>query len=297
MRVEANISLKKKKAKELGTKVEIKNLNSFRSVERGIDYEIKRQEKVLNDGRKVVQETRGWDDLKGETFSQREKEKAHDYRYFPEPDLLPLIHSKEFIEEIRLDVPELPQNRRTRFKKEYGLSEKDAEVLISNRDLGEYFEKVVSELPPSLSEAELTKLIKTAHNYLTSDLLGLLKGKIFTEEGLLITPENFSEFITLVQNGQISSRMAKEILAIMFKTGADPSQIIEDEGMIQITDESEIESIVKEVMEQNPKAVEDFNKGKGSALQFMVGQVMTKTKGKASPQAVGMVLGKLLTKI
>jgi len=301
MRVEVNISLapgSKRKAQKLGTKVEIKNLNSFRAVEKSIDYEIKRQEKILKSGKKVIQETRGWLDIRGVTVSQREKEYAHDYRYFPEPDL-PILHlgTPEYLNEIRAEIPELPQQKRERFKKEYELDEKNVEVFVSNKNLGEYFEKVVSEFEPRLSKEKLLSLIKLATNYLITDLLGLLKKTSITDEDFLITPENFAEFITLIHDGKISSKIAKQILSEMFRTGADPSHIIEEKDLIQITNETDIKKIIEEVIAKNKKAAEDFKKGKENAFQFLIGQVMAQTKGKANPQIVSWLLREILTKM
>ena len=293
MRVEANVSVSKNS--KLGTKVEIKNLNSFRAVEKGIEYEIKRQNEILESGEKVVQETRGWDDIKGKTFSQREKEEAHDYRYFPEPDLPPLFHSKESVREIKARVPELPQQKRERLAREYELDEKSAEIFTNNKILGEYFEKVISELPSGLSQENLFKSIRLAKNYIITDLQGLLKGVPVTSNKFLITPENLAEFISLISEGKISSKIAKMVLSEMFKTGADPSHIIEEKELDQITDTSEIENIIKEVISKNPKAVEDYQKGKENAFQFLIGQIMAKTKNKANPQIVGDILNKTLT--
>jgi aspartyl-tRNA(Asn)/glutamyl-tRNA(Gln) amidotransferase subunit B len=304
-RVEANISLTKKEGK-LGKKVEVKNLNSFRAVERAIDYEIERQTKILKSGKKVVQETRGWDDILGVTKSQREKEEAHDYRYFPEPDLPPLHIMPEMISEIRAEIPELPGQRRERFKKEYNLLEKEVEIFVQNKELGEYFEKVISELNQwakelKIKKEEFHKLLKLTSNYLITDLQGLLKGAphhFFQKSGGgLITPENFAEFITLIYEGKISSKIAKMVLEEMFKTGTDPSQIIEEKGLIQIIDESEIKKIIEEVTEENPKAVADYKRGKQNAFQFLVGQIMAKSKGKANPQIINNQLKEFLTKI
>ena len=291
LRVEANISLTKDE-KEFGTKVEIKNLNSFKAVERALDYEIERQEKILKSGQKVIQETRGWDEIRGITVSQREKEEAHDYRYFPEPDLPPLHLTKDFVERIKAEIPELPQQKRERFKREYELDEKNIEIFIFNKDLGEYFEKVISELPPNLSKKELSELIKLTSNYLITDLQGLLKGITVSSRDFLITPENFGQFITLIYKRKISSKIAKTVLTEMFQTGANPSHIIEEKGLVQIRDEAEIEKIIKEVASKNKKAVKDYQKGKRAALQFLIGQVMVKTKGRADPK----ILPKLLTK-
>ncbi|MFH1714491.1 MAG: Asp-tRNA(Asn)/Glu-tRNA(Gln) amidotransferase subunit GatB [Candidatus Nealsonbacteria bacterium] len=303
MRVEANISVSKDG--NLGTKVEIKNLNSFKAVERGIDYEINRQQELLEEGEKVIQETRGWDDVKGKTFSQREKEEAHDYRYFPEPDLPPLHHSKEFIKEIKSKFFELPAQKRERFKKEYELDEKTVSMFVQNRAMGNYFEKVVSELgswikslegSESLEKEDFHRLAKTAANYLITDLQGLLKGESASFNNILITPENFAEFVILIKKGDISSKIAKIVLVDMLKTGADPHSIIKKKDLNQISDSSEIEKIVKEVVAKNEKAVEDYNKGKENAFQFLVGQVMSQAKGKANPQTSGDILKSYLTK-
>ena len=283
--------------------MEIKNLNSLRAVEKAIEYEIKRQREILERGERVVQETRGWDEKKEITFSQREKEEAHDYRYFPEPDLPPLKIGEEMIQEIKSEIPELPSQRRERLKKEYFLSDKEADFYVSQKDIGEYFEKVISELrdwiktkklKEKVEEEEFKKLIKLASNYILTDLQALLKETKITGEDFLITPENFAEFVSMIYTGEISSKIAKTLLKEMFATGADPSQIIENKGLRQITNEKELEKIVKEVIEKNPQAVEDFKKGKTAALQFLIGQVMTQTKGKANPEIVNKILKKLL---
>ncbi|MEK7510113.1 MAG: Asp-tRNA(Asn)/Glu-tRNA(Gln) amidotransferase subunit GatB [Patescibacteria group bacterium] len=296
MRVEANISVKPEGQEQLGTKVEVKNLNSFRSVERAIEFEIKRQTKALESGEKVVQETRGWNDNKGETFSQREKESAHEYRYFPEPDIPPLHFSKESIEEMRAEIPELPRPKRKRFREEYNLSEKEIEVFVQNKDLGEYFEKVISELGPSLSPERLQKLTRLSANYIISDLLGLLRGASVEGEDFLITPENFAELIILLHEQRISSPVAKTVLKEMFGKGSDPSHIIEEKNLAQVIDEDELGRIAREVIAQNPKAVEDYKKGRQNALQFLVGQMMARSRGKANPETSRMLLTSILTK-
>ena len=301
-----------KNSGELGTKVEIKNLNSFRAVEKGIEYEIKRQTEILEKGERVIQETRGWHDTKQITISQREKEEAHDYRYFPEPDLPKLYlgnpkpearSPKIDIRQIKAEIPELPQARRERFRREYVLDEKSIEVFVRNKDLGEYFEKVMSELRNWVKEAEkkrkverneFLKLAKICSNYIITDLQGLLQNASVVDENFLITPENFAEFITLIYEKKISSKIAKLVLSEMFKTGADPSHIIEEKKLTQMTDESEIEKAIKQVISKNPKPVEDFKKGKENALQFLIGQVMATTKGRANPEIVQRILRKLL---
>jgi len=307
MRAEVNISLAEKNSQELGTKVEIKNLNSLRSVEKAIEYEIERQKEVLEAGEKVVQETRGWHDKKEITFSQREKEESHDYRYFPEPDLPPLALEEDFVEEIRVSLPELPYQKRERFKKEYYLEGKDAEVYITNRELGEYFENVVSELRNWLKEKELKEaikeeefktIIKLASNYISTNLQALLKekGVSMKSETFSITPENFAEFLMMIYKKEITSRVAKTLLKEMFERGGDPSQIIEEKGLKQITNEKEIEEAAKIVIEKNQKAVEDYKNGKEGALQFLIGQLMAQTKGKANPEMAKDLIKKLLSK-
>ncbi len=299
MRVEVNISLSDKKV--LGTKVEIKNLNSFRAVEGAVDYEIKRQRKILESGKDVIQETRGWDSARGVTFSQREKEEANDYRYFPEPDLPPLHITKDFVKRLEADIPELPYQKRKRFQKEYGLGEKSIEIFARNKEFADYFEETMSELREWVKEVDMKRevkkeeffrLAKLCANYLISDLKSLLKEGSMSD--VLITPENFAEFITLIYDGKISSKMAKMILEEMFLSGEDPSHIIREKKLKQITDAEEIERIIREVISENPKPVKDFREGRENALQFLIGQVMSKTEGKASPAIVGKILKQLL---
>jgi len=290
---------------KLGTKVEIKNLNSLRAVERAIAYEIERQTEVLKAGGKVVQETRGWDDKKGITFSQRKKEESHDYRYFPEPDLLPLEISDEFLEEVKAEIPELPLQRKQRFKKEYFLPDKEINLYTSQKELGDYFEKVISELSDwikskdlkqEVKTAEFKKLAKLASNYIATDLQSLLLSKNINvlSDRFLITPENFAEFLSMIYKGEISSKIAKSLLKEMFETGKDPSQIIEDKDLKMIESEGEIGKVASEVLKENKKAVDDYKNGKETALQFLIGKLMAKTRGKASPKIAKDVLKKLL---
>jgi len=293
MRVEVNISISK--GKTLGTKVEIKNLNSFKVVEKAVDFEIRRQEEVLNSGEKIIQETRGWHDKKEITFSQREKEEAHDYRYFPEPDLPPMNFNSIFIEDIQKTMPELPEQKRERFKKEYGLDEASVEFFVANKDLSGYFEEVVSEFEEWTEEQDNhKKASKLVANYLISDIQGLLGGKEFVEKEFKITPENFAEFVKMIFKGEISSKVAKMVLLDMFNNGSDPSQFIEDNNLKQMSDDTELEKIIKEIIEKYPKPVEDFKAGKQNALQFLTGQVMAKTRGTANPEKVRELLINLL---
>jgi len=295
MRVEVNISISK--GKTLGTKVEIKNLNSFKVVEKAVDFEIKRQEEVLESGEKVVQETRGWHDKKEITFSQREKEEAHDYRYFPEPDLPPLHFEEEFIEKIKGTIPELPEQKRLRLEKEYSLDKNATEIFVVNKDLSEYFEKVVSEFDEWLKTEKIEggeKLYKLVANYLISDAQGLLAGKEFIETEFKITPENFAEFIKMIYKGEIGSKVAKMVLLDMFNTGSDPSHVVQENNLGQMTDDSELERIVKEIIEKNPKPAGDYRAGKQNALQFLAGQVMKETRGTAKPDKVQDLLKKFI---
>ncbi|MCX6720640.1 MAG: Asp-tRNA(Asn)/Glu-tRNA(Gln) amidotransferase subunit GatB [Candidatus Staskawiczbacteria bacterium] len=299
MRVEVNISISK--TKKLGTKVEIKNLNSFKVVEKAVDFEIKRQEELLEAGEKVVQETRGWHDKKEITFSQREKEEAHDYRYFPEPDLPPMHFEEEYIINIKNTMPELPEQKRERFKKEFGLDEASIEFFVTNKELSEYFEKVVSEFEAWTSEEEIgeahKKASKLVANYLISDVQGLLVGTEFSEAEFKITPENFAEFVKMIYKNEISSKIAKMVLLEMFDKGTDPSDIVKDNNWGQMSDSSGLETIVSEVISNSPKAIEDYKAGKQNAVQYLTGQVMAKTKGTANPKMVGEILAKLLTKV
>jgi len=297
MRCEVNISLSK--TEELGTKVEIKNLNSFRVVEKSIEFEEKRQAELLDSGKKVVQETRGWHDTKQITMEQRSKEDAFEYRYFPEPDLPPLNISEDKINKIMANLPELPEEKRMRFKEEYCLDEKSIEFYVKETEIANYFEKVVSELKSweedRKSKDSCSNAIKICSNYISTDLQSLLKEeKEHVDLEKKITPENFAELICLVSEGEISSNIAKIVLIEMFKTQKDPSDIIAEKGLAQITDSSEIESIIKEVLVKNPKAVEDYKAGKQNSFAFLIGQTMAASKGKANPQMIAELLKKSL---
>ena len=283
MRVEANISISKDNT--LGTKVEVKNLNSFRAVEGAIAYEIKRQEELLKEGHKVLQETRGWDENKKATVSQRIKEEAHDYRYFPEPDLPPLDLRKFDREAIKVSVPELPQEKRVRFEKEYQLTAHQTEILIEDRASAEFFEETISELlTVTPIEKETTQL---AFNYLVTDVKGIMTAqKITTVQELKITPATLADLIGIIIQDNIPSRMAKDILQEMARTGLDPHQIIKEKGLGVVSDTGILTQTIKDVIAQNQKAVEDYKKGKENALQFLVGQAMGKLKGQANPESL-----------
>ncbi|MBI2454011.1 MAG: Asp-tRNA(Asn)/Glu-tRNA(Gln) amidotransferase subunit GatB [Parcubacteria group bacterium] len=298
MRVEANVSLRAEGSDKFGTKVEIKNLNSFRSAERAINYEIVRQTKILESGEKIVQETRGWDENEERSFSQREKEESHDYRYFPEPDLPPVRLDQDQIDYIKSELPELPSKRRERFVWEYGITSKDSEVLTVQKELGDYFEKIVSELKEWLVASNAIKvstgLTKLAANYLITEIQKLLSESKTSLADLKISAEDFAELIILINQGKISSSAAQTILAEMFKTGEDPHQILEDKNLSQLSDKSELIKLAEEVIAQNPQPAADYKKGKTESLKFLVGQLMRLTKGKANPQIGENVLKDLL---
>lgn len=303
MRCEVNISLKPEGRKEFGTKVEIKNLNSFKAVERSIEYEIKRQSEVLSDGGKIIQETRGWDADKQETYSQRKKESAHDYRYFPEPDIPPLDLTKKGgvfdVEKIRESIPELPIYKKHRFMDQYSLSEENARIFSEDPDLSNYFEQIVSELRAWILAKDIdgtltNKLTKLAANYLLTELQKLLYLTKQQVSQCKISAENFAEFITMIYEGRISSSGAQAMLAHMFESGGDPSNILEEKGLRQVSDESEIEKIADLVIKNNPKSVGDFKKGKENAMKFLIGQVMKESKGKANPKVADGILRKKL---
>ena len=296
MRVEVNLSLRKVGTEKFGTKVEVKNLNSLRSVEKAVAYEIERQAAVLDDGGKVIQETRGWHDMKQVTFSQREKEEAHDYRYFPEPDLPPMRFSAEYFDTVRAMLPELPAKRRNRLISEYDLSPQDAEVFVIDREMGDYFEQVISELrawyEADDKEFDASRLIKLTTNYMLSDLRGIIVAKSSSIGDLLIKQEDFAELIKLIAQDKLSSRAAKDVLSEMFGTGADPHEIIKEKNIGQTSDEGEIGTIIDQILIENPKVVEDIKSGKPNATQFLIGKVMAVTRGKANPKIVKELLDK-----
>ncbi|MDD3487591.1 MAG: Asp-tRNA(Asn)/Glu-tRNA(Gln) amidotransferase subunit GatB [Candidatus Moranbacteria bacterium] len=290
MRCEANISISADPEK-FGTKVEIKNLNSFKVVEKAIEYEIKRQAELLDEGKAVAQETRGWDEGRMATFSQREKESAHDYRYFPEPDLPPLEIGERYVEDLKSGLPELPAAKAKRFQEEYKLSEYDAQILTREKDLAEFFEESVSDGRAECADPD--KIAKLAANYIISELKKYLSETVKIKN-LKLTPENFGELMRIIGQGTVNSSAAQTILAEMVETGADPEHIIEEKNLGQISDDSEVENIVKDVVEKNPDPVADFKNGKQNALQFLLGQVMKESKGRIHPQKAMELLKKYM---
>ena len=308
MRVEVNISLQPKMTNDkipasptgrqmTNKKVELKNINSFKFAADAIDFEIKRQTEILDKGEDIIHETRGWNESKKETFSQRTKEEEHDYRYFPEPDLPPLEISEEMIEEIKRNIPEMPSAKEKRFKKEYGLEEKVAEIVARDKGLADYFEAVVSELRQAdidTPEKPKMKLEKLAASFLTGDFLRLLNEKLEPISEVLITPENMAELLIYVAEDKISNLVAKQVLGEMFATGGDPSDIIEKLGLWQMSDTNDLEDIVKHIVKENPQVAEGYKQGKTASLQFLIGQVMKESRGKANPKIVQEILVKML---
>lgn len=290
MRVEANISVRKHEEDEWGTKVEVKNINSFRAVGLAIAFELERQERVLEEGGTVIQETRGWNDVLGRTESQRSKESAHDYRYFPEPDLPPLDTSAWDLAELKASIPELPEAKRNRFVEQYGVDRKTADTFVENRPLADYFESAASELAAYRPGSDVQPLV----NYLTSDIRGILNARGMEIAKLKIRPEHLARLVALIADGKLSSRLAKDLLPKMADTGTDPEELMRDLGMAIVSDDESLRAVAREIIAANPKAVEDFGKGKSNALQFLVGQGMMKTKGQASPDELRRIIGEEL---
>ena len=300
MRVEVNISISS--TEKNGVKVEIKNLNSIRAAVQSVDYEIKRQSELLDEGKEVKQETRGWDEAGQKTFSQRSKEEAHDYRYFPEPDLPVLNFDEKYLEDIKYLMPELPEQRKMRFNKDYGLNDAQIDIFTIAKHLGDYYERVASELGvpvPKLPvvETKSQNLYMLAANYVITEFPPLMQAKgmeIDDIEGFKISPEAFAELMVLIFHQKLSSTGAKVVLKEMAETGLHPEQIMKEKNLGQVSDVGELQKAVEEVISKNPKAVEDYKKGKKESLKFLVGQIMAATKGKANPQVAQELLQKLL---
>jgi len=283
MRCEANISLRPVGSEEYGTRVEVKNLNSFRSVKLALEYEIERQKRLLEAGGRVEQETMGWDESRGVTVLQRSKEYAHDYRYFPEPDLPPLVIEREWVEEIRARLPELPDAKRDRFVARYGLSRYDAGVLVADRAVADYFEACVQA---SAGRVEP----KAIANWITGELFRLMKAREVEIGEVKIAPDRLVALIGLVRDGTVSVTAAKGVFAEMFETGRAPGEIVRERGLAQISDVEALSRVVEEVIAANPKAVADYLAGKEPVLRFLVGQVMKATRGKANPKLANQLL-------
>ncbi len=297
MRVEVNLSLGTIVDGELkfGTKVEVKNIASFNMAERAAEYEINRQREVLESGGEIVQETRGWNDPQQKTVSQRKKESSHDYRYFPEPDIPPVDLSLFDFKALKAQIPELPQQKRIRFAKEFGLSADQIEVLVFDRELADYLEAVVSELgAEGINTAKATAL---AINYLISDFKGALVAAGVTNPAKTkVTAENFADLIILLASEKINSRVAKDVLKKMFETGGDPNVIIKESGLEQVSDEASLIPVAEQLIAANPGPAADFKAGKEAALQFFIGRAMGALKGKGNPAVLQKIFRELLAK-
>lgn len=280
LRCDANISLRPVGQTTFGTKTELKNMNTFSGVQRALEYEQQRQTKVLDAGEKVVQETRRWDENRKETIPMRSKEEAEDYRYYPDPNLVYLHISKEWIEEVRRSLPEMPDARKERYVREYGLPEYDAGVLTASKKLADYFEEAVA------TGAD----VKSVSNWVMVELLGYMNKHNLEIEQVKMSPQHLGTMIQLIEKGTISGKIAKTVFAEMLETGKDPETVIKEKGLVQISDEGALREIVLKVIEANPKSVEDYRNGKERAIGFLVGQVMKETKGKANPQMVNKLL-------
>ncbi|MCL2324853.1 MAG: Asp-tRNA(Asn)/Glu-tRNA(Gln) amidotransferase subunit GatB [Actinomycetia bacterium] len=286
MRVDANISLRPRGATELGTRAEVKNMNSFKALHDAVAYEITRQAEVLEEGGRVVQETRHWDAGRKVTSSLRSKEEANDYRYFPEPDMVPFEFSEEFIAGVAARLPELPDARRRRFMSDYGLPASDATILTSDLELCAYYEAAAIGL-----DAELAKPLA---NLIVNDLVGALNTRSEELSESQVSPQAAAELVTLCDEGAISGKQAKEVFAEMVETGADPAAIIERKGLKQVSDSAELAGIIDGILAANPDKVEGYRAGKTGLMGFFVGQVMRQTGGQANPQVVNELLGERL---
>jgi aspartyl-tRNA(Asn)/glutamyl-tRNA(Gln) amidotransferase subunit B len=284
-RCDCNVSIRPVGAKEFGTRAEVKNVNSFKFVQKALEYEIKRQAQVLDEGGRVVQETRLFDSTKGITFSMRSKEEAHDYRYFPEPDLVPVVTEPATVEGIRKTIPELPDAKRERFVKEYGLPAYDADMLTQGRALAAYYEEA----------AKLSGQPKVISNWMMGELMRLLNADNKEIEACPVRPDRLAGMVKMIEGGVISTKIAKTVFEEMYRTGKDAETVVKEQGLVQVSDTGEIEKIIAEVIKANPSQHADYKGGKDKLFGFFVGQVMKASKGKANPEMVNELLKKKLS--
>ena len=285
MRCEPNVSIRPVGESAFGQKVELKNINSFKHAYDAIHYEVQRQEQLIESGGRVVQETRGWREDAGQSVPQRSKEYADDYRYFPEPDLPTLAVAREWVEEMRSQMPELPDAKRQRFRDQYGLSDYDATILVENRARADFYEATVA-----LAEGDKLRRAKSAANWMNVELARLLNAANIEVQDSKVTPEGLSELLDLQDAGTISGKTAKSVFEEMFRTGRPPSTIVQEAGLTQMASADEFSDVVERVLQQFPKAVQDYRRGKEEAIKFLVGQVMRETRGRAGPDAVVALL-------
>ncbi len=286
LRCDVNLSVRPVGQKEFGTRTETKNLNSFRAIENSIEFEIKRQIEELENGGVIYQETRRFDDAKGIGYAMRSKEDAHDYRYFPEPDLAPIVLGEEYVENIRKSLPEMPHIKRARYIAEYGLPEYDATQLTNSKYTAKFFEDA----------EKVCKNAKAVSNWIMTDFTKLLNDSEISINESKISSENLAELIILIDKGTISSAIAKKVFIEMFETGDSANHIVEKNGLVQVSDEGAIKEIVEKIVENNPQSVADYKAGKDKAIGFLVGQIMKESKGKANPQIVNKLLVEILNK-
>ena len=285
-RADVNTSIRPIGSEKLGTRTEMKNMNSFRSITRALEYEIGRQVEVIDNGGAVDQETLRWDEVSGKTFSMRDKENAQDYRYFPEPDLVAIKLSEEYIENIRKTLPEMPESRKERYLRDYKLSEKDAGIITSSKYLSDLFEKA----------SEICGNYKAVNNWIISDISRILNETEMDPKEIPFDAKQLAKLVTLIDKGTISSSIGKKVLIELFENPRDPEDIIKEKGWIQISDEGAIKEVVLKIIEANPQSVADFKAGKDRALGFLVGQAMKETKGKANPQMLNKMFAEELKK-
>ena len=286
IRFDVNLSVKEKGSDVLGTRTEMKNLNSFRALVRAVQYESKRQIIELKKGHRIIQETRKWDDVKGVSSSMRSKEEAHDYRYFPEPDLVPIVITDETIEQIKSELPELPEAKRARYVAEYKLPDYDAGVLTASKVTAKFFEETVA----------LYDEPKQISNWLMVDIPAMLKEKELSMENIPFTPAQLAELLKLIKDGTISGTIGKKVLVKMFEEDKNPKAIVEENNWAQMSDTSELESIIAQIIEDNPKSIEDIGAGNQKAYGFLTGQVMKATKGQANPQVANKIIRELVAR-
>ena len=286
LRADVNVSVRKKGDTKLGTRTEMKNMNSFRSIVRAIEYEVDRQIDVIEDGGEVVQESLRWDDVSGKTFTMRDKEDAQDYRYFPDPDLVAIKLSDEYIENVRKSLPELPEVRKQRYLEKYQLSEKDANLITSSKYLSDLFEQAI----------EVCNNPKAVNNWIISDISRILNENEMEPSEIPFNANHLGKLVILIDKGTISSSIGKKVLEELFESPRDPEDIVKEKGWVQISDEGAIKEVVMKILEANPKSVEDYKAGKDRALGFLVGQAMKETKGKANPQMLNQMFKEELAK-
>lgn len=286
LRADVNLSVRPKGQKEFGTRTEMKNLNSFRAIVRAIEAEAQRQINELESGGVIVQETRRWDDNKGVSYAMRSKEEAHDYRYFPEPDLAPIVLDREWVEKIRGSLPELPEVRKKRYVQEFGLPEYDASIITGSKVLADFFEEAVAK----------SSNAKAVSNWIMGDLMRILKDKNLEPDAIPFPAEYLARMISMIDKGTISGTIAKKVFEKMFESQKDPETIVKEEGLEVVSDEGALVAVVRKILESNPQSVADYKNGKDKAFGFLVGQAMKETRGKANPQLINKLLKEELEK-